>query len=108
MSGGAASFERCANDSCVGVSAEVPTGAFHHLVASFDNTAIRIYVDGVQANARSHAASLPATLAPFLLGAAAIGDTTSIFQGILDEVAIYDKALPAARVQAHFAAAATR
>jgi hypothetical protein len=84
----------------------IDNGAFHHLVGSYDAVSgvASLYVEGVLEDAFSIGGTLcalPAT-ADFSLaqGQGAAAD----FTGILDEVAIYDSALPATRVAAHYSA----
>jgi hypothetical protein len=81
----------------------LPTiGEFHHVVATYDGATLRLYVDtqlaGASADARpSHA-----------VGDLWFGSLDRYYGtliGDLDEVAVYDKALPVARIAAHYDAA---
>jgi hypothetical protein len=81
-----------------------PIGAWSHVVATYDGSAIKTYFNGNLIAIRPSAAALPATTAPFLVGRH--GSTASgSFVGSIDELAIYDRALPAERVLAHYRAA---
>lgn len=100
-----------------GVTAEgvtsIADGNIHHLVGTWDGTdrKARLYIDG----ALVATTSATATLNLYQAGApltASIGrwggdrTTWTYFDGIIDEVAIYDTALSAARVLAHYEAGA--
>jgi len=77
---------------------------WYHVVATYDGTAQRVYVNGVLdvQNPATGAITYPADA----FGAAVGGcyGACSVFTGSIDEVAVYDKALTAARVAAHYAA----
>jgi hypothetical protein len=92
------------NDQVSGYNLEL--GEFHHIVGSYDGSQIRLYVDGSQVDFTGADKVLVDTTQPLALGAKADGNTP--FVGALDEVAIYDKALPAVRVGAHHDAALSR
>jgi hypothetical protein len=67
---------------------------FVHVVATFDGTTFRLYVDGVQSTSTYQGTGGPA---PFDGGT----DIGGGFAGVLDELAVYDHALPPDRVTAH-------
>lgn len=74
-----------------------------HIVATYDGADTALYIDGSLVNS-SPAPALPAARP----GAFAVGDSGAgqlrKYLGVLDEVAVYASALPAARVAAHAAA----
>jgi hypothetical protein len=78
-----------------------PSDKFTHVVVTFDGSAMRIYVDTVLSDG-------PTTATRWLMdvdGELAIGGRSGggdPFSGAIDEVAIYDKALPEMRIQAHY------
>jgi Concanavalin A-like lectin/glucanases superfamily len=76
--------------------------AWHHVVYTFDSSASteRLYLDGGLAGA--HTTTLPTWNASFDLGAYDAADY--MWNGRLDEVAIYGTALSPGRVAAHFGA----
>jgi hypothetical protein len=82
----------------VGGSIPSLAGRFIHYAVTFDGLAYQVYVGGQPFNSQTTNAVPPVTQGPFLWG----------FQwnGELDELAIYDKALSPERILAHFAAAA--
>lgn len=77
-----------------------PSSKFRHVVATFDGGTCRMYVDGVLSASASCPTQLADTAAPLTFGASSTV-TTSNLAGTLDEIAIYDKALSAARVDQH-------
>ncbi|MEA2748180.1 MAG: hypothetical protein QOI41_2323 [Myxococcales bacterium] len=82
----------------------VPQNAFAHLVATYDGATLRMYVDG-KADTKAvvgDSASMNDVVAHAFIGSTGTGN---FFNGTIDEVAIYDKALTPAQVQAHHDAA---
>jgi hypothetical protein len=67
---------------------------------------MRLYVDGSTMDTSPDSRALPSADEPMYIGAS--GTHQQVIEGVMDEVAVYDKALPEARVKAHFAAAAPR
>ncbi len=70
---------------------------YRHLALTYDGASLRIYIDG--ALHRTFATSFPAGTSTQDL---VIGQGDHPGRQFLDEVAIYDKALPASRVAAHY------
>jgi len=98
-------FQRIDGDS---TSSAISTAAasattFEHVVATFDGLDMVLYVDGEAQGTQTAAFSIAGASADFVVGAEA-GGTGNYFAGTLDEVAIYDHALPADRVRAHYLA----
>lgn len=96
-------------DSAVVFSAsQVADGTFHHVAGVFDGTTASLYVDGVlEGQDESKAALFLAdgvitSPDPVNLGYYdhLFNGPSSFFQGILDEISIYDRALLAAEIQA--------
>lgn len=82
-------------------------GAYHHVVAAKSGATARVYVDGVDVTVPVGSATIVDTSAPLQIGRhrnSQTGAVLSYLSGDLDEVAVYDTALPAARVRAHFEA----
>ena len=75
---------------------------YAHVVATFDGTMLRLYLDGTQQAIGSSVIQLPVENNRFQIGE---GNGFATFSGSIDEVAIYDKALSAGRVNAHYIAA---
>ncbi len=80
-------------------------GGWHHLVATLTGRAMALYVDGRPAG-NGTVSNTPATSSQtFWLGRLS-RSSSGYFQGGLDEIAVYSRALDAATVAAHFAAGA--
>lgn len=78
---------------------------FTHLVAAFDGQRAHLYVDGELAGQGAAEGEMPApSNADLVVGDLPSGSSTKLF-GVIDDLAIYDKALSPERVRAHFAAA---
>jgi hypothetical protein len=75
-------------------------GVFSHVVATYDGTNLAIYVNGQPFATAASATTLVATGAPLTAGS--VADWGS-FTGVLDEIAIYDKALTLAQIATHYA-----
>ena len=78
-------------------------GGFHHVVATKDGPAARLYLDGVDVTGAVTPRIVLDTAEPVAVGAAG---TAPAFRGGLDELALYRGALSAAQVRAHFDAGA--
>ncbi|MFO0734675.1 MAG: LamG domain-containing protein [Labilithrix sp.] len=77
-------------------------GRWAYVVARYDGSVLALFVDGVQVGETADTRSQPTKDVPLLLGKRY--DAPS-FSGVIDEIAIYDTALPAARIAAHYALA---
>lgn len=87
------------------VSAMVPVpGRTYHVVGTYDGATMKLYVDGALAASQARAGAFDSSAGfPTTLGAAnATGSMP--FGGTIDDVAVYDTALSAARIQAHYTA----
>jgi hypothetical protein len=80
------------------------TNSWHHLAAVGNGTDLRLYVDGNLAGTRGVATTnYGASTYPFNLGGGGIFDsTTNWFNGCLDEVAFYDRALADTDIKRHY------
>ena len=102
-------------EECSGPSAEVNTVeepepfVWHHVVATFDGASLRLYVDGALVGENTPT-PLPAFMAPqrSLVAGGRGGGTYNNFDGRVDEIAIYDDALPLERVVCHHGKAPAR
>jgi hypothetical protein len=81
----------------------IPTNAWTHLAATYDaNTGVqRIYINGqLQAEQRELSAAKDANTNPLRIGAASNGGEN--FQGLIDEVSIYQRILTPGEIRTHF------
>ncbi len=80
------------------------TATFTHVVVVCDGHTVTLFVNGAipAHGVVTFSGPAVATGGPFVWGSTSAG--SSFFAGLLDELAVYDTALPAARVSAHFQA----
>ena len=89
---------RSGNDyNATGTSA-LPLNTWTHLAATYNNSALRLYVNGTQVTSRSVSGSMSSSTAPLRIG----GNTVwgEYFAGLIDEVRIYNNALTQAQIRA--------
>jgi hypothetical protein len=78
---------------------------WHHVVATFDGTTLRLYVDGSRVQQGAGDIAVPERPSTLTIGHQGCSPcNTNSFRGLIDEVAVYAKALTDAQVTAHFAA----
>ena len=77
-------------------SSALPLNTWSHVAVTYDGTMLRIYRDGVQAGTRAVTGAIIATTGALRLG----GNTvwSEWFAGRIDEVRVYNRALPAAEI----------
>jgi hypothetical protein len=80
-------------------------GTTYHVVATYDGTTLSLYVNGSLANSTTATVNL-GTGSPMdgAIGEASDGTLVNCFSGVIDEVAIYNTALSATRIAAHYTA----
>ena len=90
--------------------APLARGVWHHVVGIFNGGLVTVWVDGVQGGSQSIGGVLQnAGPSPdrTLIGATGNGSTSSYnFKGLIDEVAIYGRALSPSEVTSHWTALA--
>ncbi len=81
-------------------SVPVNDNAWHHVVATYDNSTMKLYVDGVLQNSASYGfGSLPTNSFPVQLGKPYdSANPNGYFNGMMDEVAIYNRSLNASEI----------
>jgi hypothetical protein len=91
-------------DYVVGTS-DIADGQFHHVVGTYSNGILKIYVDGVlEGTTTGAASSIRTNNRPLSIGSREYGniyDTNRFFKGTIDEVRIYSRALTGTEVQEH-------
>ena len=93
--------------SSVSGATAIQNNTWYHVVATYDRPSqtLKVYVNGlIDGSNTSATVAPPASTNPVRIGAR--GDDSSMaFQGQIDEIAIYPRALGLARIQAHYQAA---
>ena len=86
-----------ANATLYGSSA-LPVNAWSHLAATYDGAFLRLYVNGTQISSQALTGAIATSNNPLQIG----GDSLygQFFQGAIDEVRIYNRALAQAEIQA--------
>jgi hypothetical protein len=85
------------NDQSATGASQLPLNTWTHLAGTYDGTALRLYVNGVQVGSRPQTGSmLTSTLSLRIGGNAVWGE---YFKGVIDDVRIYNRALTAAEIQ---------
>lgn len=81
-------------------SVAVNDGKWHHLVATYDGTTMRIYVDGVQTGSSTDfSGNLPSVAGDLHIGADYESTPGNFFNGSLDDVRVYDRVLSATEIK---------
>jgi hypothetical protein len=98
------------NNATVVQSGITPNGAWQHVVGTFDSAAgiMRLYVNGQQVGSAAPPATLISNTHEVSIGARKNANSSNYdlnFDGIVDEVAIYDRALTPTEITAHYQAA---
>lgn len=75
-------------------------GTWYHVVAVYDGTNATVYVNGTQRATAVPTGYVPSAGGPFVIGARS--DSSFLWNGTADEVALYDRALSATEIDAHF------
>jgi len=101
-------FQRLSGDNASSAisTASASATSFLHVVVTYDGIDMILYVNGEPQGTQTASFSIEGAMADFVVGAEA-GGTANYFAGTLDEVAVYDTALPAEHVQAHYLAGIT-
>ena len=73
-------------------SVVIPTGIWHNVAVSYDGTTAKLYIDGVLDVSKTMP-TVPANTQSFLIAAADGVNTTSYFNGGIDEVRVWNVAL---------------
>jgi len=85
-------------------SRNVNDGQWHHVAAVYDGTYKYLYVDGTLDVATYTTGSISQTTDPVYIGNLANASGNYIFNGLIDEVSLYNRALTASEIQAIYAA----
>ncbi len=78
-------------------TAQLLANTWTHLAVTYDGAMLRLYVNGIQVSSRAQTGAIRTSTGPLTIG----GDATfgQYFQGRIDEVRVYNRALTAAQIQ---------
>jgi len=97
-----------ASVSAAAVNMPLTVGQWYHVVGTFDGTSLKVYVNGTLGGTGAIAGTARGntnSAIPLTFGSRALGASGAFsYQGSIDEGAIYNTALSAAQVAAHYAA----
>jgi hypothetical protein len=71
----------------------VSDGQWHHLAATYDGASFRLYRDGILDKTQTTVASYVNTIFPMNFGRFASGNVGWYFQGLMDDIQLYNRAL---------------
>jgi uncharacterized repeat protein (TIGR01451 family) len=81
-------------------STPVDDGQWHHVAATYDGSTMSLYVDGHLDASAPRAGTIQQGTSGVLIGARSDGTNASNFPGMIDELALYNRAIGPAEVQA--------
>ncbi len=97
-------YVEAGDSSAIDTGWDFPDTSWHHIVLSWDSTAIDVYVDSVDLSLTDTYTSLDVSLfSNFYLGSDSAASTA--LNGIMDSVALYDDVLTATEIANHYNAA---
>jgi len=73
---------------------------WYHVAYTYDGATLRLYVNGVEVNSKAASGSLKVNSRPISIGSD--GGTQKFFNGTIDQARIYDAALTADQILAHY------
>ena len=76
---------------------QLPLNTWSHLAATYDGTALRLYLNGAQVSMRAVTGTIAASANPLRIGGNTIWG--EFFNGVIDEVRVYNRALTAQEIQ---------
>jgi hypothetical protein len=82
---------------------QLPVNTWTHLAATYDGATLRVFVNGVQAGAAAMAGTLVKSADALSIGGSLVWG--EYFEGLIDEVRIYNRALTAAEIRTDMARA---
>jgi hypothetical protein len=82
--------------------APLPVDEWSHLVATYDNDLLRLYVNGALVASMPRGGPIAPSGNALLIGNYLPDHATAYFDGVLDELRVYDRALTDAEVRSRF------
>ena len=77
--------------------AQLAIGTWTHLAATYDGATLRLYVNGAQVNSRAVTGAMLTSTSPLRIGGNGVWG--EFFQGLIDEVRVFDRARTQAEIQ---------
>jgi hypothetical protein len=98
-------YVRTSGDLNATGNAALGVNAWTHIALTYDGTTLRLYVGGAQVGSRAVSGSMVVTTGALTLGGNNLG--LGYFQGLIDEVRIYNRALTPLEIQTDMTTAVT-
>jgi hypothetical protein len=92
-------FRNQSSEYNVKSNAEVPLNTWTHILGTYNGSNLKIYINGSLDSSASAAASLPTHNSKLAIGGRFTGGNSSLFDGIIDDVRIYGRALSPGEIQ---------
>jgi hypothetical protein len=89
-----------AGNDQITANAAIDSDVWQHIVATYDGFNERLYVDGMLVSSAGNSSPLAFDTHPAMLGCDDNAGTSELYQGVLDELRIYNRALSQAEIQA--------
>lgn len=87
-----------ANEEVVSAAGAIELGVWQHVAATFDGTTKRLYIGGVRVASQPESQALSYDTHPMLIGCDDNATLVEHFQGALDDLKIFDRALSDAEI----------
>ncbi len=81
---------------------KISAGRWYHIAGTYDGTSIKLYVDGVLKSEKTTSGAIRGSSSNVFIGSRWQGGPGATFNGLIDEVAIYDRALTADEINQHY------
>lgn len=82
----------------------ITINAWQHVAATYDGSTMRIYVNGVDVAGQAQTGSIDASNQPLVIGNNIVFPGVDAFDGLIDEIELFNRSLTAAEVQSIYAA----
>ena len=103
---GPAGYVNVQGDRAVGGTGALTVGQWTHLAMTYDGATLRLFLNGVQVASRAQTGAATVSTGMLRIGGNSIWG--EYFQGVIDEVRIYNRALMASEIQTDMAVPVTR
>ncbi|MEQ9064139.1 MAG: LamG-like jellyroll fold domain-containing protein [Vicingaceae bacterium] len=101
--GGKLSFNLALNNNGnwyeIQTSALMSTNIWYHVAGTFDGSSMKVFLNGKQVGSLTQSGSITATTVPMKIGNIARPSTSRFFNGQIDEVRVWNEALPEATLK---------
>ena len=92
------------DNTLAGSVATLLTETWYHAALTLDGSTARTYLNGAEVDSRYFSTSVPDNSDPIIIGRRISGYEAAAFKGIIDEVAIYNRALSACEIMQYYRA----